>query len=105
MGEIGVSSYLMPLVRNYNGKPALITRSGRIFKDPKDEWMEVDIDVRVFSYAARSGLYNLQGSLPMATVHIGFTIQACADEDLPEGIVCCCRLHNLDLVHSPAHIV
>eukprot|EP00415_Alexandrium_ostenfeldii_P005081 UN5081 len=91
----------MPTVRKFNGKPCLITKSGTVFKDPAGEWLEVDIDIRRFCYVARSMLISLREVLPRSSVHCGFTIQGCDEEELPEGIVCDMWLHNVNLVDDP----
>mmetsp|Transcript_120398 Transcript_120398/g.340673 ORF Transcript_120398/g.340673 Transcript_120398/m.340673 type:complete len:342 (+) Transcript_120398:118-1143(+) len=102
--DVAIPAMMRPMVRTYNGTPALITKSGAVRKDPEGEWLEVNIDVRVWSYAARSALYNLRDYLPQAILHMGFVIQASEDDDLPEGIICACRLIALDLVRSPVWI-
>lgn len=102
--ELSIPWGLGSIVDAYNGQPVLITRSGHVTKADDGEWFEVDIDVRVFSYAARSALYHLRECLPFATVHLGFTIQGCNDDELPECMICNCRVHNMDIINSPAFI-
>lgn len=104
LDNLGISSIMMPMVRRYNGTPVLITRSGSTHVGPANEWLEVNIDVRVWSYAARSALYNLRDSLPLASVHVGFCIQGCQDDELPECIVGACRIHNLNVFETPTPI-
>lgn len=102
--ELGLPWVSQPMVRNYNGTPALMTRSAHVHKGPDGNWMEVDIDVRFWSYAARSALYNLRSYLARAVVHIGFCVQGCGDDELPEGVLCAVRLWNLDIVKNPLEI-
>merc|ERR1712187_76948 len=87
-----------------NATPVLITKSGRLHKDPLGEWLEVDVDIRCWSYAARHALLNLRDCLPLARMQVGFLIQGCEDDDLPEGMVGVFRIHNLDLLNSPVSI-
>eukprot|EP00415_Alexandrium_ostenfeldii_P001878 UN1878 len=95
---------LMSTVRKFNGKPCLITKSGTVFKDPAGEWLEVDIDIRRFCKLARTMLISLRELLPRSSVHCGFTIQGCDEEELPEGIVIDMWLHNVNLVDDPLSI-
>merc|ERR1712032_454119 len=91
-------------VKSYNGKPCLITKSGTTFKGPRNEWLEVDVDVRDFNTFARNMLYQLREHLKEASIHCGFTIQGCTPEELPEGIVTDIWLHNIDIVENPTII-
>jgi hypothetical protein len=102
--ELGLPWVSLPMVRNYNGTPALMTRSAHVHRGLHGDWLEVDIDVRFWCYAARSALYNLRDYLAKAVVHIGFCIQGCEDEELPEGMLCAVRLWHLDLVKNPLEI-
>jgi len=89
---------LAPTVRQYNGKPALITKSGTCEKSPDGEWLEVDFDVRKFIWLARSMLCSLHDRLQKASLHIGFVIQGCEDDELPENVIGEMRIHNLDVL-------
>mmetsp|Transcript_80882 Transcript_80882/g.252293 ORF Transcript_80882/g.252293 Transcript_80882/m.252293 type:complete len:393 (-) Transcript_80882:100-1278(-) len=102
--EVGVPKLLLPTVRKYSGKPCLITKSGTVFKDPSGEWLEIDIDLRRFCRLARTMLVSLRDLLPRSSVHCGFTIQGCDDDELPEGIVCDMWLHNINLKDDPRQI-
>jgi len=95
---IGVPRVLLPTVRNFNGKPCLITQSGTVFRDASGEWLEVNVDIRCFCSLARNMLVSLRDLLPRTSVHCGFTIQGCEDHELPEGIVADVWLHNVDLI-------
>lgn len=96
----GVPRVMAPTVRQFNGKPALITKSAKCRQDPmgNGEWMEIDLDVRKWSWLARSMLVNLYEKMVMASVHIGFTIQGCKDDELPERILGSFRLNNPDFL-------
>jgi len=102
--SLGMSSLLLSIVHRYNGTPMLVTRSGHVRKDPAGEWLEVNIDVRVWSFTARNALYNLRESLAIASVHCGFVIQGCKDDELPEGMIGACYIHNLDIMSSPRFV-
>jgi len=100
----GIPIMMQPAVHRYNGTPTLITRSGCTYRDPDGEWLEIDIDVRYWAYAARNALYYLRGCMPDAIIHLGFLVQAAEDEDLPEGIIGACRIHGLDILECPTLI-
>mmetsp|Transcript_35975 Transcript_35975/g.84291 ORF Transcript_35975/g.84291 Transcript_35975/m.84291 type:complete len:330 (-) Transcript_35975:97-1086(-) len=102
--DVGIPVLMKPAVARYNGTPTLITRSGTTHRDPAGEWLEVDIDVRYWAYAARSALYHLRGCMPAAVIHLGFLIQATEDADLPEGIIGACRVYGLDIMQAPVDI-
>eukprot|EP00929_Paragymnodinium_shiwhaense_P015017 TRINITY_DN123015_c0_g1_i1.p1 TRINITY_DN123015_c0_g1~~TRINITY_DN123015_c0_g1_i1.p1 ORF type:complete len:479 (+),score=86.55 TRINITY_DN123015_c0_g1_i1:142-1578(+) len=96
--ELGIPWLLASTVKSYNGKPCLVTKSGAVFKDPKcGEWMEIDVDVRLFSALARQSLVSLRHLMPKASIHVGFTIQANEEHEMPEGIVCDMHVHNMNL--------
>eukprot|EP00928_Gymnodinium_smaydae_P045847 TRINITY_DN30517_c0_g1_i1.p1 TRINITY_DN30517_c0_g1~~TRINITY_DN30517_c0_g1_i1.p1 ORF type:complete len:406 (-),score=81.83 TRINITY_DN30517_c0_g1_i1:128-1285(-) len=100
----GIPSVLKTQAMKQNGKPALITQSGAVFKDAANgEWMEISIDVRRFCFAAREALVQLRDRLRQASVHIGFLIQG-VGMDLPEGIICDVRLHCLDIMNDPLDV-
>jgi len=96
-----IPTLMQPAVYRYNGTPTLITRSGCTYRDPEGEWLEIDIDVRYWAYAARNALYYLRGCMPDAIIHLGFLVQAAEDDDMPEGIIGACRIHGLDIMESP----
>jgi len=99
----GIPAMLRKTALKQNGKPALITQSGSVFADPNGEWMEIGVDVRRFCFAAKEVLVQLRDRLVKASVHIGFLIQGVGD-DLPEGIICDCHLHCIDLERDPVHV-
>lgn len=104
ISELGLSMIPAALVNRYNATPTLVTKSGTCFKGPEGEWLEIDVDVRNWCFAARKALVNLRGCLPKATLHIGACIQGVDDSELPERIFCACRIHNLDLDETPVAV-
>jgi len=81
-----------------NGKPALITSSGSVFRDPSGEWMEIGIDVRCFCHMARKMLVDLREHMSRTSLHIGFLIQGQGACNLPEGIIGDVHLHHGDIL-------
>eukprot|EP00747_Dinoflagellata_sp_TGD_P168881 gnl/TRDRNA2_/TRDRNA2_196341_c0_seq1.p1 gnl/TRDRNA2_/TRDRNA2_196341_c0~~gnl/TRDRNA2_/TRDRNA2_196341_c0_seq1.p1 ORF type:complete len:438 (-),score=81.81 gnl/TRDRNA2_/TRDRNA2_196341_c0_seq1:116-1429(-) len=95
--EVGAPKFMRP----YNGKPALITKSGYVVKHPSGEWLEMGIDVRRFSPLARSMLVSFRRLLPKCSIHFGFLIQGVSEDELPEGLICDVVVHNVDMVDDP----
>lgn len=98
--DVNVPDFL----HSYNGKPALITKSGYIIKDPSGEWLEIGIDVRGFNILARKMLCSLRGLLPQTRIHYGFMVQGFEDEDLPEGLICDMHVYGTNIIDDPAFI-
>eukprot|EP00804_Cyclotella_cryptica_P010633 CCRYP_005452-RB/>CCRYP_005452-RB protein AED:0.07 eAED:0.07 QI:257/1/1/1/1/1/4/322/654 len=68
-------------IQGYNGKPALVTKSG-CFKR-YDNYVEFTINVGMWAFPARKGLHTLAPKFPDFIVNIGFTIEGRSDEELP----------------------
>uniref|UniRef100_A0A7S1AA93 Protein ENHANCED DISEASE RESISTANCE 2 C-terminal domain-containing protein n=1 Tax=Noctiluca scintillans TaxID=2966 RepID=A0A7S1AA93_NOCSC len=100
-GDIEVPENLKSTFQKYNGQPCLITKSGYTIKDPRCEWMEIGIDVRKFSFLARTMLGSFRHLLPKTIIHYAMTIQAVEDEDMPENLIGDIYLHNINMVDDP----
>lgn len=100
----GIPWLLKKQALKQNGKATLVTQSGRVRKDPKGEWAEVSIDVRRFCFPAKEALVQLHDRLSRASIHIGFLVQGVGDDNLPEGLLCDLRLHNVDLAAEAAAV-
>jgi len=90
------------VVRRFNGKPAVITKSGYVIKEMPGnggpgEWMEIGIDIRDFNAMARNALFRFQSKLPQLVLHFGFLVQTVEDDDLPEGLICDVRVFGMDM--------
>ncbi len=97
-------------INRFNGKPTLINRSGDTIRYKKGdggkavevgEGEGVDlvvqhINVWIFSYVARKGLFYLQDKFAGMRLNVGFTIEGRSDEELPEVILGCCTLDGMD---------
>lgn len=103
-GDNADEAGLPSMLKGYNGKPCLVTKSGTVVKDKRGEWLEIGIDVREFSWLAKSSLYSFRDKLPKARVHVGFYVQGVEDDELPEGLIGDCRLHYLSLSDAVRHI-
>eukprot|EP00927_Polykrikos_kofoidii_P001223 TRINITY_DN10444_c0_g1_i2.p1 TRINITY_DN10444_c0_g1~~TRINITY_DN10444_c0_g1_i2.p1 ORF type:complete len:154 (-),score=24.44 TRINITY_DN10444_c0_g1_i2:318-779(-) len=92
------------LFNRYNGKPALITNSGYVIKDPEGEWMEIGVDVRKFNALCRKMLCSFRDRIPLTKIHYGFMIQGVEDEELPEALLCDLHCVGIDIMEDPVKI-
>jgi len=83
-------------VSSYNGKPALITKSGSIYKG--DDYMEICMNTMRFAYLTKKGVHSLLGRIPDFQLHAAITIEGREDEELPEQVVAAVRITGLDLL-------
>ncbi|GBG26844.1 Protein ENHANCED DISEASE RESISTANCE 2 [Hondaea fermentalgiana] len=98
MVEVGVPS----MFQSYNGKPAIVFKTGTIFSGPidgnvQDHYVEFDINVHEFAYLARKALHSMIDRVPQMRLRCAFVLQGEDDEELPEQVFACSALHNLDL--------
>lgn len=93
--EVELNGLVKKLVSSYNATPFLIRTTSTFHRG--DGYFEVDVDVHRFSYLALQGLNGLKARINEAVADLGFTIQAEDDEEMPEVILGCARLHRLQL--------
>ena len=89
--KLGLPSF----IAGYNGKPALITKSGHFQRHPT--YIEMTVNVHRWGYLARKGLHLLRPDFPRMVMNIGFTIEGRSDEELPEVLLGGCRMIRFDL--------
>lgn len=89
------SSGVPQFIAGYNGKPALVTKSGT-FTRHGGRYIEFTINVDRWGYLARKGLCALTPSFPNFVLNIGFTIEGRGDDELPEALLGGVRVANLD---------
>ena len=86
------------LISKYNGKPVLVTASSKFhFGSTPYPYLEIDYNVRKWSFLARTTLVQLTDKLKSITVHVGYLVEATENEDLPERMLAGTTVHNLDL--------
>jgi len=96
MGQIeDIESTSIPkFIHGYNGKPALVTKSGTFTRH--ENYIEFTINVNYWAFLARKGLHSLMPYFQDFVFNVGFTIEARHDEEMPEVLLGGCRIMNLD---------
>ncbi|CAM9381701.1 unnamed protein product [Ectocarpus sp. 4 AP-2014] len=85
--SLGLPSF----ITKYNGKPVLINRSGHWVKG--ENYIENTINVHRFSFIAKKSLHSLKGLFKDMVLHLGFTVEGRAADELPESLLACSTLH------------
>ncbi|KAL1530538.1 hypothetical protein AB1Y20_001439 [Prymnesium parvum] len=94
MKQLGLGSF-----EKYNGKPALITKSGSVFRG--DDYLEVGMNTFRFAYVTKRGISSLLPRLNEMEIHFAVLVEGRDEDDsLPEQILAAGQLKNLDLVKS-----
>lgn len=78
------------IVSSYNCKPALIVKTGSIYRG--DGYIEVDVNVHNFGAAARTALQILR--FDAMTANWGFCIESKDDSEMPEVLFGCMCLNR-----------
>jgi len=78
-------------IQGYNGKPALVTKSGTFKRH--DNYIEFTVNVNMWAFLARKGLFTLMPSFPDFIFNVGFTIEARSDEEMPGESDFLCLIH------------
>ena len=92
MEEVGFPD----MVAGYNGKPVLVTKSAKLVA-ATEQVLEIEYDIRQWSILARKSLHSLRDKLSDAKCQIGMLVEGRTDEELPEQLLGCFRLHFLDI--------
>jgi hypothetical protein len=96
MGQIeDIETTSIPkFIHGYNGKPALVTKSGTFTRH--NNYIEFTINANHWAFLARKGLHSLMPYFQDFIFNVGFTIEARHDEEMPEVLLGGCRIMNLD---------
>lgn len=82
--------------KGYNGKPALIAKTGHLTRTPDHVALEMDINIHAFGYAARAGLQSIYRDFQDFILTIGFVIEGRDDTELPETLLAAVDLNHMD---------
>ena len=69
-------------VEKYNGKPALLTKSGSLYRG--DDYVEVDVNTMRFAYLTKKGINYVLNRVKDMEIHAAFTLEGRENDELPE---------------------
>jgi len=84
--------------KRFNNKPVLLTRSATVYKKRLPEVLEIDFDVRNWNYPTRAAMVSYHHRAREAEVEIGYLLEGKADDELPEQILGCFTVNNMDIM-------
>mmetsp|Transcript_2409 Transcript_2409/g.3493 ORF Transcript_2409/g.3493 Transcript_2409/m.3493 type:complete len:605 (+) Transcript_2409:217-2031(+) len=105
--ENWAESQLPGQLKSWNGKPVLISKTGKIFAgklastNEGTTCLEMDINVHKFRSTAKKVLFGLTERFKNMVLHVGFTIEGRNAEELPEAILGCTCLNYPDPKAAP----
>ncbi|KAL7436332.1 hypothetical protein ACHAXM_005130 [Skeletonema potamos] len=81
-----IEKHNMGLLKSYNGKPVLITESGRAGSGYHGDirYLEMTANVHYWAFMAKKGFVSLIPKFKMMQMEVGFTIEAHTDSEMPE---------------------
>lgn len=82
-------------ITSYNGKPALSTKSGSIYRG--DDYIEVCMNTFRFMFLTKTGIHYLINRSREFDLHAAFTLEGRDDDELPERTLLAARIRGLDL--------
>ena len=92
----------MGFASKYNGKPALITKSGNISQG--EDYLEMGINTFRFAFLTKKGMSMSLPRTSEMVLHAGITIEGREDDELPEQMIAVCMVKHLDLTQGSTEI-
>lgn len=98
--ELSLPSWLS----SYNAKPVLINKSGETRRHPKGSYVEQTINIHLFNFMAKKGLYQLRPKVSKMRFAFGGTIEARDDEEMPERALFSIAGYNLPIFDDSSRL-
>jgi hypothetical protein len=89
----------------FNNKPVLLTGSAKLLTHRLPEVLEIDYDVRSWVYPARQALVNYHHLAREAELEIAYLVEAKNDDELPEQVLGCFKINDMDIMAAVRHAV
>lgn len=89
--ELGLDGMLS----KYNGKPALITKSGAVFQGA--DYLEVGMNTHRFAYITKVGMNRYLPKINELWMHCAVTIEGRDNDELPEQCLLAGRIRGLEI--------
>ena len=91
MSSLGLPGW----IQGYNGKPALLQKSGALFRG--DDYLEIDLNTFRFAKMTRMGVHQLMPRIKDFDLHVAITLEGRDNEELPERALLACRIRGLNM--------